>query len=38
MESKSESEDTVFEDAIDAGADDFYAGITFIWFQLALIN
>ena len=24
MESKSESEDTVFEDAIDAGADDFY--------------
>ena len=25
MESKSESEDTVFEDAIDAGADDFYA-------------
>ena len=25
MESKSESEDTAFEDAIDAGADDFYA-------------
>ena len=25
MESKSGSEDTVFEDAIDAGADDFYA-------------
>ena len=38
MESKSESEDTVFEDAIDAGADDFYAEITFIWFQPALIN
>ena len=29
MESKSESEDTVFEDAIDAGADDFYAGDNF---------
>ena len=25
MESKSESEDTAFEDAIDAGAEDFYA-------------
>ena len=29
MESKSESEDTVFEDAIDAGADDFYTGDNF---------
>jgi len=29
MESKSESKDTVFEDAIDAGADDFYAGDNF---------
>ena len=29
MESKLESEDTVFEDAIDAGADDFYAGDNF---------
>ena len=29
MESKSESEDTVFEDAIDAGADDFYADNNF---------
>ena len=29
MESKSESEDTVFEDAIDAGANDFYAGDNF---------
>ena len=29
MESKSESEDTAFEDAIDAGADDFYAGDNF---------
>ena len=29
IESKSESEDTVFEDAIDAGADDFYAGDNF---------
>ena len=29
MESKSESEDTVFEHAIDAGADDFYAGDNF---------
>ena len=29
MESKSESEDTVFEDAIDARADDFYAGDNF---------
>jgi YebC/PmpR family DNA-binding regulatory protein len=29
MESKSENKDTVFEDAIDAGADDFYAGDNF---------
>ena len=29
MESKSESEDTVFEDAINAGADDFYADNNF---------
>ncbi len=29
METKSESKDTVFEDAIDAGADDFYAGDNF---------
>ena len=29
MESKSGSEDTVFEDAIDAGADDFYADNNF---------
>ena len=29
MESKSESKDTVFEDAIDAGANDFYAGDNF---------
>ena len=29
MESKSKSEDTAFEDAIDAGADDFYAGDNF---------
>ena len=29
MESKSESKDTVFEDAIDAGADDFYVGDNF---------
>ena len=29
MESKLGSEDTVFEDAIDAGADDFYAGDNF---------
>ena len=29
MESKSESEDTVFEDAIDAGANDFYTGDNF---------
>ena len=29
MESKSEREDTVFEDAIDAGADDFYTGDNF---------
>ena len=29
METKSESKDTVFEDAIDAGANDFYAGDNF---------
>ena len=29
MESKSKSEDTAFEDAIDAGADDFYTGDNF---------
>ena len=38
IESKSGSEDTVLEDAIDAGADDFYAENNFIWFQPALIN